>query len=206
MRTRPLKRSSGSFSRASEVYAFVAQVVRLNDPWLEKLYVYLSWLNKLLPSRAGPGEINITDDMLTLSAFKLEQLESGSASLGSGETTELKPITEFGANPYTEEEEQSLSEIIESFNDRHGAKFTREDFLRFEQVTRDVLDEDMLEMLKNNPADVVYGAFSQAFFQGMVRSFQKDNEMKSIVMTDKDARDQATRHFFKRAQRQALSS
>ena len=187
-------------------YAFVAQVVRLNDPWLEKLYVYLSWLNKLLPSRAGPGEINITDDMLTLSAFKLEQLESGSASLGSGETTELKPITEFGANPYTEEEEQSLSEIIESFNDRHGAKFTREDFLRFEQVTRDVLDEDMLEMLKNNPADVVYGAFSQAFFQGMVRSFQKDNEMKSIVMTDKDARDQATRHFFKRAQRQALSS
>lgn len=187
-------------------YAFVAQVVRLNDPWLEKLYVYLSWLNKLLPSRAGPGEINITDDMLTLSAFKLEQQESGSASLGSGETTELKPITEFGANPYTEEEEQSLSEIIESFNDRHGTKFTREDFLRFEQVTRDVLDEDMLEMLKNNPADVVYGAFSQAFFQGMVRSFQQDNEMKSIVMTDKDARDQAIRHFFKRAQRQALSS
>ena len=187
-------------------YAFVAQVVRLNDPWLEKLYVYLSWLNKLLPSRAGPGEINITDDMLTLSAFKLEQQESGSASLGSGETTELKPITEFGANPYTEEEEQSLSEIIDSFNDRHGTKFTREDFLRFEQVTRDVLDEEMREMLKNNPADVVYGAFSQAFFKGMMRSFQQDNEMKSIVMTDKDARDQAIRHFFKRAQRQVKSS
>ena len=35
-------------------------------------------------------------------------------------------------------------------------------------------------------------------------SFQQDNEMRNIVMTDKDARDQATRHFFKRAQRQAL--
>ena len=183
-------------------YAFVAQVVRLNDPWLEKLYVYLSWLNKLLPSRAGPGEINITDDMLTLSAFKLEQQESGSASLGSGETTELKPITEFGANPYTEEEEQSLSEIINSFNDRHGTKFTREDFLRFEQVNREILDDNMIQMIKNNPADVVFGTFSQAFFQGMVRSFQQDNEMKSVVMTDKDARDQAIRHFFKRAQRQ----
>ena len=89
---------------------------------------------------------------------------------------------------------------LSSFNDRHGTKFTREDFLRFEKVTRDVLGEDMLEMLKNNPADVVCGAFSQAFFQGMVRSFQQDNEMKSIVMTDKDARDQAIRHFFKRAQ------
>ena len=25
-------------------YAFVAQVVSLNDPWLEKLYAYTSWL------------------------------------------------------------------------------------------------------------------------------------------------------------------
>ena len=140
-------------------------MVQLNDAWLEKLFVYLSWLNRLLPSRAGPGDINITDDMLTLSAFKLEQQESGSASLVAGDGTELRPITEFGANPYTEEEEQSLSEIIDSFNQRHGTQFTREDFLRFEQVNRDILDEGMLEMLKNNPADVVYGAFSQAFFK-----------------------------------------
>lgn len=186
-------------------YSFVAQVVQLNDAWLEKLFVYLSWLNRLLPSRAGPGDINITDDMLTLSAFKLEQQESGSASLVAGDGTELRPITEFGANPYTEEEEQSLSEIIDSFNQRHGTQFTREDFLRFEQVNRGILDEGMLEMLKNNPADVVYGAFSQAFFQGMVRSFQQDNEMRSIVMTDPDAREQAIRHFFKRAQRLANS-
>lgn len=73
-------------------------------------------------------------------------------------------------------------------------------------MQRDVLDEDMLEMLKNNPSDVVYGAFSQALFHGMVRIFQQDNEMKSIVMTDEDARDKAIRHFFKRAQRQALGT
>ncbi len=54
-----------------------------------------------------------------------------------------------------------------------------------------------------NPADVVYNAFSQAFFQGMVRMFQQDNEMRSVVMTDRDASEQATRHFFKRTQRQA---
>jgi type I restriction enzyme R subunit len=37
----------------------------------------------------------------------------------------------------------------------------------------------------------------------MIKMFQQDNEMRNIVMTDKDAREQATRHFFKRAQRQA---
>ncbi|MBT2132195.1 type I restriction endonuclease subunit R [Aliiroseovarius lamellibrachiae] len=187
-------------------YSFVAQVVSLNDAWLEKLYAYASWLSRLLPSREVPADIMITDDMLSLSAFKLKKGEEGSASLVAGETTTLAPITEFGANAYTEEEERSLSEIIDSFNDRHGTSFSREDFLRFERVTRDIMNEEMTEMVRNNPADVVYNAFSQAFFQGMVKMFQQDNEMRNIVMTDKDAREQATRHFFKRAQRQAMEA
>lgn len=184
-------------------YAFVAQVISLNDAWLEKLYAYTSWLSRLLPSRDVPANIEITDDMLELSAFKLQKGEEGSASLTSGQTSQLQPITAFGANPYTEEEETSLSEIIDSFNERHGTTFSREDFLRFERVTRDIMDDEMTEMVRNNPADVVYNAFSQAFFQGMVKMFQNDNEMRNIVMTDRDAREQATRHFFKRAQRQA---
>jgi len=184
-------------------YAFVAQVVSLNDVWLEKLYAYSAWLSRLLPSRDVPADITITDDMLTLSAFKLQKGDEGSASLAAGETATLAPITEFGANAYTEEEERSLSEIIDSFNERHGTSFSRDDFLRFERVTREIMDEGMTEMVRNNPADVVYNAFSQAFFQGMIKLFQNDNEMRNIVMTDKDAREQATRHFFKRAQRQA---
>ena len=184
-------------------YAFVAQVVSLNDAWLEKLYAYSGWLSRLLPSRDVPADITITDDMLTLSAFRLQKGEEGSASLAAGGTATLAPITEFGANAYTEEEERSLSEIIDSFNERHGTSFSRDDFLRFERVRREVMDKDMTEMVRNNPADVVYNAFSQAFFQGMVKMFQNDNEMRNIVMTDKDAREQATRHFFKRAQRAA---
>ncbi len=187
-------------------YAFVAQVAFLNDVWLEKLYAYTAWLTRLLPSRDVPADITISDDMLSLSAFRLQEGESGSASLVAGETKKLDPISEFGANAYTEEEERSLSEIIDSFNERHGTNFPREDFLRFERVNREILDEDMLDMMRNNPADVVYNAFSQAFFQGMIRMFQQDNEMRSVVMTDKEAREQATRHFFKRAQRQAQGS
>ncbi|MBC6441866.1 MAG: hypothetical protein GDA53_01865 [Rhodobacteraceae bacterium] len=53
------------------------------------------------------------------------------------------------------------------------------------------MDEDMPEMMRNNPADVVETAFSQTFFQGIVRAFQQDNEMRNIFMTDPDARAQA---------------
>ena len=143
--------------------------------------------------------------MLKLSAFRLQTEESGSAPPDPGQDETLKPITEFGANPYTEEEEQSLSKIIQSFNERHATNFTREDFLRLERVNREVLNEDMMEMIRNNPADVVYNTFLQGFFRGMVRIFQGDDEMRNVVMTDQAARDQATLHFFKRAQRQAMA-
>lgn len=183
-------------------YSFVAQVVRLGDTDLEKLHAYAAWLDRLLPHREVPPDIEITDDMLRLQAFKVEQKEEGSASLTPGMSEPLHPINEFGANPYTEDEKRSLSEIIESFNERHGTEFSEEDFLRFEQVNREILDEDMTEMMRNNPPDVVFSAYAQAFFQGAIRMFQRDSEMKSIVLSDAEARDQAIRHFFGRALRE----
>ncbi len=187
-------------------YAFVAQVIRLSDTGLEKLYSYAAWLSRLLPNRQVPPDIEITQDMLRLQAFRIEQKEQGSASLRPGDRTPLKPISEFGAKPYTEDEERSLSEIIKAFNDRHGTTFTREDFIRFEQVNRDIMDEDMTEMLRNNPPDVVYAAFSQAFFKGAISLFQRDNELKNIVLTDAQVREQAIRHFFNRALREVRIS
>lgn len=56
--------------------------------------------------------------------------------------------------------------------------------------------------LRNNPPDVVYSAFAQAFFQGVIRMFQRDSDMKSIVLSDAEAREQAVRHFFNQALRE----
>ena len=140
--------------------------------------------------------------MLRLQAFKVERKEAGSASLAAGDTEALKAISEFGAKPYTEDEKKELSEIVDAFNERHGTEFTEADMIRFEQVNREILDEDLSEMLRNNPPDVVYAAFRDAFFQGAIRMFQRDNEMRNIVLTDAEARDKATRHFFNRALRE----
>ncbi|WP_037461911.1 type I restriction endonuclease subunit R [Sinorhizobium fredii] len=187
-------------------YAFIAQVMRLEDTGLEKLASYGNWLSRLLPNRDVPPEIEITEDMLRLQAFKVEQKEQDGASLSPGDTKALAAISEFGAKPYSEDEKKELSEIVKAFNDRHGTQFTEGDMLRFEQVNREILDDDLSEMLRNNPPDVVYSAFAQAFFQGAIRLFQRDNEMQSIVLTDSTARELATRHFFNRALRESRQS
>lgn len=186
-------------------YSFIAQVMKLDDTSLEKLYSYGAWLARLLPNREVPPEIEITDDMLQLQAFKVEHKEQGSASLSPGDRAALKAINEFGAKPYTDDEQKELSEIVKAFNERHGTDFSEEDMIRFERVNRDIMNDDLTEMMRNNPPDVVYTAFAQAFFQGAIKMFQKDNEMRNIVLTDAEARDKATRHFFNRALREAKS-
>ncbi len=185
-------------------YAFVAQIVPLDDSSLEKLSAYGEWLVRLLPTREVPADIEITDDMIRLHAFKVVQQEVGEASLAAGETARLRAIEEFAAKPYTAEEEESLSSIIKSFNERHGTQFTEADLLRLEQVNRELLlNEHLIAMLRNNPEDVVYPAYRDEFFRGLVSQFQREDEMKNIVLTDAEARDAATRHFFGRAFRAA---
>lgn len=181
-------------------YNFVSQIVYLNDESLEKLFVFISWLIKLLPSRNIPADIHISDEMINLVAFKLDKDMEGNASLISGQTSTLSPINEF-AMQYTEEEELSLSEIIDSFNDRYGTDFSREDLLRFERINNQIMDENMKNMMLNNPADVVYNAFAEKFLVGIIKSFQNDQELKNIVMKDPEVREKATRHFFLRARK-----
>ena len=183
-------------------YAFISQVVTLEDTDLEKLACYGAWLSRLLPDRELPPDIEVTEDMLDLKAFRVDRKEEGSASLQAGDTSVLDPITTFGAKPYTEEEKKGLSEIVKAFNERHGTRFTEADMVRLEQVNQDILDDDLSEMLRKNPPDVVYPAFEKAFFKGSIRMFQRANEMQNIILSDQEIRDKVTHHFFNRAMRE----
>jgi type I restriction enzyme R subunit len=183
-------------------YSFVAQIIRLGDTSLEKLYAYSDWLSRMLPSREQPPEVQITDEMLRLRAFRVQQKEDGSASLEAGVAEALTPIIEFGAKPYSEDEAKALSEIVKSFNDRHGTQFTTEDFLRLEQVKRNALDEEMAAVLRNNPPDVAYPTFSRRLFEEAIRQFQRDSSFQNIILTEADDRERIFRHLFSRALRE----
>jgi type I restriction enzyme R subunit len=189
-----------SFNR---FYAFIAQVISLEDTSLEKLASYGGWLSRLLPNRELPPEIEITEEMIRLEAFKVDKKEQGSAALSPGDKQALAAISEFGAKSYTDDEKKELSEIIKSFNDRHGTQFTEAQMTRIEAVNPQIVDDDMQEMLRNNPPDVVRSAYDQAAFQGMIRMFQNDAEMRDIILTDPEIRNKVTSYLFGRALREA---
>jgi len=112
--------------------------------------------------------------------------------LAAGDTESLKAISEFGAKPYTEDEEKELSEIVKALNERHGTEFSEDDFIRYEPACRATLYSDLPEVLSNNAPDVAYSAFAHAHFQ-------KDGTLQDILLKDSDARDKLTRSQFNRA-------
>lgn len=186
-------------------YSFIAQVISLGDTDLEKMHIYGSWLKRMLPSRQAPQGEDVTDDMLDMAAYRLEkQGEPQDASLDSEDNQALSPIDRFGANPYTQEESKTLTEIIESFNARHGTEFSEEDYLRFEAVNNDILEDDVwAEMLRNNDPRDVRPRFDAEFMRRTIQAFQRDNAMRNAFMQDKEARDMLMGLMFQRAVRGA---
>lgn len=188
-------------------YSFIAQVVSLQDTGLEKLHVYGSWLKRLLPSRAAPEGEDITDDMLQLKAYRLQDQGVSDGRLQRDETASLSPIDRFGANAYTEEEQRALSEIIDAFNARHGTSFTEEDYIRFEAVNDAILDDDAwVEILRNNAPEVVKDRFNAEFMRRAIHVFQRDNQMRNAFMQDKEARDMLMGLMFRRVMRAARAA
>lgn len=184
-------------------YAFLSQVVALGDADLEKLYSYAGWLQRMLPRREGGEEIEITDEMLKMQAYRVEMTSQGDASLQPGVEAPLKPISEFGPRPLTEDEHATLSEIIDRFNERFGTDFTEADFLQCERVNTEILkQESVREQLRNNDPDVAFSAYSKLFIQELVKVFQRDQKLKSALLQDKNAREDATKFFFSRALRE----
>ena len=193
-----------SFTR---FYAFVAQIVRLSDTDLEKLDAYLSYLLRLLPDREIPGDVEITDDMLRMRAFRLVKLGEEDVSLEAGDGVAVAPITGFGAKPAGDEEDEALSAIVTSFNERHGTDFRPEDMRRFEQDADAVADDDdMSEMLRNNPRDVVFPVFNTKVFNQLVRRLHRENKLSNIILTDPEVRERLTKYLFDRAMKKIVGS
>ena len=178
-------------------------MINLEDTSLEKLHVYGEFLLRMLPSREIPPEIEITDDMLDLQATRVEKKGVYRATLDPGESEEIGPIREFAGKPHTEEEKKELSEIVKEFNDRHGTEFTEKDLIRFEQVNVEILsDESLRKQMQNNPPDVVYDTFSQAFLGVLIETLRRQQELKDIILSDSYIRKRAVEFCFKRALKQ----
>jgi type I restriction enzyme R subunit len=110
------------------LYIFLSQIVAFENPYLERLYIFLNHLQNKLGGETSTDLAKGILDNIDMDSYRLTLQATRNIVLEQGE--DLKPIpTEMrgGAN---EPELDKLSNIIDSFNQRYGTQFEDTDKVR----------------------------------------------------------------------------
>ena len=163
------------FTRA---YAFVTQLVRIDDKDLFKDYLFVSHLVHLLP-KSKDERIDITDKIKLEYANLKEtyhgaiKLEEGLGSFIAGK--ESKPMTK-------EKKINTLDKIIEKVNEDYQGEFGEMDRVALENVYKMMMDDSKVkEKLKNyaktnDPTMFIKSIFPDEFQRILISCFMKNDE------------------------------
>jgi len=103
------------------LYIFLSQIVPFENPYLERLYIFLNHLQNKLGGDTSVDLAKGVLDNIDMDSYRLQLESTTNVFLEQGE--DLKPIpTEMrgGAN---DPEIDRLSNILQTFNDRYGTEF-----------------------------------------------------------------------------------
>jgi type I restriction enzyme R subunit len=123
------------------LYGYISQIVTFEDLELEKLFIFLKFLNKILP-KGNTTRIQISDS-IDLESLRLQKMGEHKLSLESRKG-ELQPIGD-GTKTVEEEELDLLSEIIKKMNEVYGIELSEEDQLNFIRFTKKINQNEELD-------------------------------------------------------------
>lgn len=126
------------------LYIFLSQIVPFENPYLERLYIFLNHLQSKL---GGETPIDLAQgilDNIDMDSYRLQLEATTSIVMEQGE--DLKPMPTEMRGSTSEGEIDKLSNILQTFNDRYGTQFEDVDKVRqmAENVAKDVAQNQEL--------------------------------------------------------------
>jgi type I restriction enzyme R subunit len=125
------------------LYGYISQIISFEDVDLEKLYVFLKYLNKKLPRREQDNFEDITSQV-DLDSFRIQETFSGSIKLQNVDG-EFEPLGMGESKTPGEDEMDILSKIITRINELHGEKITEEDKIDLENMRKRIVTNEELQ-------------------------------------------------------------
>ncbi len=165
------------------LYSFLSQIMPFYDVELEKLYIYVRFLNKKLPKElTDPFHLG---DEVDLSYYRLQLMKERIAIA-------LEDQAEYGLDGQDdagvrsrEEEKALLSEIIEVLNDRFGLSLTDADKLYFDQIEEELVSHDKLvEQARSNTIENFKYGFEEVFVNTLIKRMDQNQELFTKMMDD----------------------
>ena len=165
------------------LYAFLSQIMPFSDERLEKLYAFARCLERKLPKRDSGEQYRVGGD-LVLEYYRLQKVNEGAITLQKGATAALTGPAEVGTTR-SEDELDSLSEIIRHLNEKFGTDFTDADALFLQQVEEDLVADDKLaEQARRNTRDNFRYGFEDVFLDKVIGRMDANEEMFAKLMDD----------------------
>lgn len=176
--------------RYQNIYSFMSQLLPFSDLSLEKLYIYIQFLNRLLPGQVPTVLYGLLEDV-DMDSYKIDDSDEGqSIGLNDGEG-ELKGMGTGGATKtFTAEEKTRLSQIIETLNEAFATDFGEEDKLFLTQMADNMLsDEYLVNKVNENPKENVAAIFDKIFEKELVKIFESNFDFYNKITNNDQLRD-----------------
>lgn len=127
------------------LYGYISQIITFKDLNLEKLYIFLRFLNKKLPKRERDRLMDVFS-YVDLEYFRIEKKFTTSISL-MREDGELQPISTDVGGTSAEEPMDLLSHIIQVLNENFGSDLNDDDRVNLEKIRERLVDDEELRLV-----------------------------------------------------------
>ena len=153
------------------LYVFLSQIVHFENPYLERLYIFLNQLQNKLGSEAPIDLAQGILDNIDMDSYRLQLETSTNIAMEQGEDLKPMPIDMRGGTSGAEIDR--LSNILQSFNDRYGTQFENADKVR--------------QMVKNIANDVAKN-------EELLNSIKYSDDQNARITNDKIAQQELLKH------------
>ena len=168
-----------------KLYRFLSQIIRFTDVELEKTYVFLNALLKILPYAKTSLPLDVVND-IELDSFKIQHKYTTSLQLesGDGEQEGMQPGGSGGAQ---EDEFDFLTKIIKVLNDTYGLELTEDDKIEFRKMKESIYENKELMSFFNssNTKDNIKDKFSDEIDDKLLDFIDKKLEFYNKMTEDK---------------------
>lgn len=156
-----------------KLYRFLSQIITFTDVELEKYYVFLTALLKMLPYVKANLPLDVLGEV-ELDSYKIQHQYTTDLDLVS-ENGEMYGMTPGGVSGKEEDELDMLTNIIKVLNDTFGIDLTEEDKVEFKKMKDKIYsNEELMGFFnKNNSRDNIQDKFSEEI----------DNELLNFINT-----------------------
>lgn len=179
------ERFRDALDRFVRTYSFLAQIVSFTDTDLEAAYVFCRALLAFVPREMGES-VDLGSD-IELTHLRLEKQFEGSVSLQT-ETGEVRTIFS-GSGPQNEPEPETLSTIIDRFNERYGTDWTDADRLFPDAIEEDLVNDERIQLeAAANDINAFKVGFDNTYLGAIASRLDRNEKVAGQLLDDPELR------------------